>query len=261
MSNTTDDKEFFDLIANITKDQTFVAALTDKQEYNFKQISTLQLKELVKTVVDSPLTQSLFNTTITKTFKDNIVGDKILHDRFNVIDRLIFTLETRINSISHTIVQKVDGNQIIVNLTQVLEKLRELTEKSSFLFSDAVATEDKISITYGVPTIDADDRLNREVYKEAKSDVENTDELRKLIGEAFINEITKAVKIIQIEDREFDLSSLDFKTRVKMVESLPANLIKRVIMFVEKYKQVIESSLEVNKNFSLPIDGSLFSLK
>jgi len=46
-----------------------------------------------------------------------------------------------------------------------------------------------------------------------------------------------------------------------LVESLPASLIKKVIDYVEKYKQVYEKGLEITETVSLPVDGSLFSLR
>jgi hypothetical protein len=260
--NNVESKEFFNLISTLANEQTFSTTLTDNETYSFRQLNTFQLKELVKAVVDSPLTQSLFNTTISKIFRDSLVKeDDSKQYSFTILDRLIFVLENRIHSISQFLKQETDNKTTTIDLVEVVEKLRTLINSSSEQLKDSMFTEGTISILYGVPSIDSDERMNKEVYKDIKPDVENTEELRKLLGEAFVNEITKAVKGIQIGDKQINFDSLDFKTRVKMIESLPANLIKKVINFVEFYKELIENSLQISKDVSVTIDGSLFSLR
>jgi hypothetical protein len=57
-----------------------------------------------------------------------------------------------------------------------------------------------------------------------------------------------------------DLSTGTFENRVKVIESVPASAIQKAIEYIEKQKRVIDECLTVN-GYTIPIDGSLFSLR
>ena len=254
-------KEFYDLLSTLASEQTFSVQLTDGNSYEFKQLNTNQLKELVKTVVDSPLTQTLFNNAIAKIMKDSCVTEGAKVDSLNVVDRLLYVLETRINSLSETITLNTEDMTYVVDLKEVVKNLYASITNSQEALNGAVVTDGKLTITCRVPTIDTENKLNKEMYKNVKTEVENVEELRTILGDAFINEITKTVKSVSIGEQEIELDSMDFKSRLELVETLPASLIKQVILFVEKYKAITEKALEITENTSLPVDGSLFSLR
>lgn len=259
---STDNKEFFDLLNSISTEQTFSLPLSPREsaveEVQCKPLTTIQLKELIKTIVDSPLTQAAFNTTATKIFKQSLVATPSVP--LNVIDRLLFIIESRIQSISPKVVIKTDNTSNEVDLEEVKTKLKQQLLQHSELLASSSATEGKLCVKYGVALLDAETQLNEELYKNLTIDVENTEELRKILGEAFINEIAKVVQTVTIEDKTMDLSSVTFKTRLKVIESLPASVIQKVIEYIEKYKKLLEDCLSVDGQ-TIPIDGSLFSLR
>lgn len=254
------EKDFTDLLASIIKEQTFETLLT-KESCTFKQLNTSQLKDLVKTVVDSPLTQAVFNTAISKIMKEACVTEGVDILSLNIFDRLIFILETRINSLSDTITITNENVSYVVDLKEVLKKLRNSISASAEVLNEVTIDDGQLSLVCGLPSIKVENQLNDEVYKNVKADVENIEELRKLLGEAFINEIAKTVKSVTVAEQTKDLGTMNFKARIALIESLPASLIKKVIDYVEKYKQVYEKGLEITETVSLPIDGSLFSLR
>ena len=102
--------------------------------------------------------------------------------------------------------------------------------------------------------------MNEEIYKNSNPNVEDPEELRKVLGEAFINEIAKAVRTLTIDEKTLDLSTVTFKSRLKTIETLPASLIQKVIEYIEEYKKVVDDCLTVNGH-TIVIDGSLFSLR
>ena len=254
-------KEFYDLLNSVTTTETFSLTLTDGKEYTFKQLTTSQLKDLIKTVVDSPLTQAVFHNTMTKIMKDSLVGEGIDTSLFNIVDRLLFTLETRIQSISSNITLTKENITEEVDLQSVKQKLVESLQKTPELFADNTTTINQVEVSFGVPFIKIESQLNDEIYKNVDLNVENQEELRKILGETFINEIAKSIRAIKVQDKELDLSSVTFKSRLKTIESLPASLINGVIAYIEKYRKVIEESLTVKEEVVVPIDGSLFSLR
>lgn len=258
---STENKEFYDLLNSIANDQTFSLDLCPREENQkvlCKQLSTAQLKELIKTVVDSPLTQSAFNSAVTKTFKDSLVS--LPEFSLNIIDRLLFILETRIQSLSPTTTVKIEDKTIEVNFEEIVSKLKRELQAHKELFADSSATEGKITATFGVALLNTEAQLNEEIYKNINVNVEDAEELRKVLGDAFINEIAKAVQTLTIEDKTLDLSTVTFKSRLKTIESLPASLIQKVIGYIENYKKIVDDCLTVDGH-TVTIDGSLFSLR
>ena len=256
-------KEFNELLNSLATSETFSLELTDGQSYTFRQLTTNQLKELIKTVVDSPLTQSAFNTTISKVMKESIVEEGISVSTFNTVDRLLFCLSTRIESLSPSLTITQENESIEVNLLDVRNNISKAVKENSHLFTSqsVISSNGTVELTYGIPTIGIENQLNDEFYKNTDISVETPNELRKVLGEAFINEIAKTIQTITINTQTLDLNAGSFKSRLKTVESLPASLIQKVIEFAEQYKKVTDEPLTVKEKYTVPIDGSLFSLR
>ena len=258
---STENKEFYDLLSSITSEQTFPLELSPREEaviVSCKQLTTVQLKELIRAVVDSPITQAVFNSTATKIFKNSLVDPSVYS--LNIIDRLLFIIETRIQSLSPTMNVKENDKEITVDFLQIKEKLNQQLRENVQVLAPSSATDGKLTISFGVTLIDTESQLNDELYKNVTPNVEDAEELRKVLGEAFINEIAKSIRTLTIEDKTLDLSTVSFKSRLKVVESLPASLIQKVIEYIEKYKKLIDESLTVD-GYTLTIDGTLFSLR
>lgn len=256
------DKEFYDLLNSIAEEQTFSFDIGVASEpvttVTCKQLTTLQLKDLVKSAVDSPLTQSNFNSTVAKIFKDSLITAPGYH--LDVLDRLLFILETRIQSFSQTKEVEHEGKTITVDFKKVATKLKEQVKSNKDKFSVSSATDGNITVAFGIPLLETEIQLNEELYKDTEIDVQNTEQLRKIIGEAFINELAKSVHSVTSKDKVIVLGNRPFKQRLKLVESLPASLIQKVIAYIEQYKKIIENSLTVN-GYLIPIDSTLFSLR
>lgn len=261
---STDNKEFFDLLSSISNEQTFELKLSPKQTpagVVCKHLTTMQLKELIKSAVDSPITQSVFNSTVTKVFKQSLITDT--KQSFNVVDRLLFLINTRINSLSpnFTIPSDKDENEkITVNFEDVKNNLYSAIESNTNFFEPQTASDGKIKLTFGIPLLDTELQLNEEIYKNLDPKVDNQDELRNLLGDAFINEIAKCLQKISIEDKELDLSKVSFKSRLKAIETLSASLIQKVIEFIESYKKILDAPLRV-EGTAIPIDSTLFAIR
>lgn len=255
----SENKEFYDLLKTLTEEQTFALSLFSVTEkVACKYLTTSQLKELIKTVVDSPLTQSAFNTTCTNVFKNSLVFPPA--HPLNVLDRLVFILQTRANSISPTITVKSYNGPIQVNIADVLNKIYDEKSKNVGKFNSQTETEGKIKVTYGVALLDAELQLNEEIYKDLKINTEDPEEMKNLLGDSFVNEISKCIQTITIDEKTLDLSKVTFSERLKMIGTVPASLIQKVVSYIENYKDIIENCLTVEGNLII-LDASLFSVK
>ena len=260
MSN--DNKEFFNLLASISNEKTFALELMPREQDNTlvqcKYLTTAHLKDLIKSVVDSPITQSVFNSSTTRVFKQCLTGAPSY--ALNVIDRLLFIIEARITALSPVLKTTINKKDITIDFLSVKQKLLESLKQNAALLRSSSATEGNISLTYGVPLLDVEHQLNEELYKDLNPDIENPEELRKILGDAFVNEIAKSLQTITIEDKTMDLSKVSFRQRLQIIEKLPASLIQKVIEYIEVYKKILEPSLSVDGE-TIPIDGTLFSVR
>ena len=74
---SSENKELLRFLQELNSQQTFKVALTPRlnnstvyvPEVECVPLTTSQLKKLIETVVDSPITQSVFNSTATEIFK------------------------------------------------------------------------------------------------------------------------------------------------------------------------------------------------
>lgn len=255
------EKDFLDLLNSIAQEQQYGFDLPRQEAtvpVKFKTLTTLQLKELVKTAVDSPLTQSVFNSTATKIFKDSLVSIPA-NVEFTIVDRLLFLIETRIQSISPTKKVKIEDKEVDIDYKLLWKGLHESIKANIDLFAPVTSTSGTLTITYGVPLIDTEVQLEEEIYKNVEIKIDTADELRKVVGEAFIHEIAKAIHTITIGETNVELSQTPFKSRLKVVESLPASIIQQVVEYIEQYKNIINTALVV-KEYNVPIDSTLFSV-
>ena len=256
------EKDFLDLLNSLSQEQQYEMSMPRPEgtlSVKFKSLTTIQLKELVKTAVDSPLTQSVFNSTATKIFKQSLA--LVPTDaQFNVIDRLLFLIETRIQTVSSTKKIKLENNkEVNVDYTIVLKRLLESIKENIKLFTPVTTTFNNLTVTYGVSLIDTEVQLEEEIYKNAEIKIDSAEELRKVVGEAFINELAKAVREVSVGEKNINLSQISFKSRLKLIESLPASVIQRVVEYIESYKNTINAALTVEE-YAIPIDSTLFSV-
>ena len=240
-----------------------------QKEIKFKQLTTEQLKSLLKTVVDSPIYNSQFITTFNKIIKDNCLDESVDIKKFSIYDKLFILFKTRIESISSEYTLSFSEEEVKEHNLPFSEKVIDLNEhlqqflKKQYTFLTETIEQDSYSLVCDLPTIETENKLEAELHKNIKIEVESTEELREIVGETFINELTKYINKITIGDNNLDLLTLDFKSRIKVVEKLPSNTINKVLKFIENYRQKTKELTSISINGlqkDLPVDASLFNI-
>ena len=230
-----DNKEFCDLLTSLRSKHAFEIKFTNDKIEKFSPLTTAQLKNLIKTVVDTSLTQTEFNSATLAIMKECYQGtDVAALNTLTIADKLLFLIETRINSISSSITIEDGEDKVTLDLNKIKENLSKAVEANKTTFLDHSITSDEVTLTIGLPTLNTEHQVDEE--------------------------LAKVVKSITIGDKTLNTSDLTFSERQKTVESLPALLIQQVINYVENYKKVLNGCLVIDDH-SLPIDGSLFSLQ
>lgn len=257
-----DTKEFYNLILSSLDNNVFEVEMTNQKKEKFRPLSTAQLKNLIKTIVDTSLTQIQFNAAALAVMKECYVQQTSQSDleNFNVVDKILFLLETRIKSISSTLTVDQGKTTFTIDLQKIKQNLISVINANPELFQDQQITSEGISVTLGLPLLKTEQQVNDEIYKKINFDADDQDQVRKLLGEAFVIELAKSIKSITINDKTLVLGNETFTERQKLIETLPALLIQQVINYVESYKKIINECL-VQDKYSLAIDGSLFSLQ
>lgn len=269
MTTETTSKSIFDAIKELDQLNIFPVQIPSlNKEVNFKQISTEQLKSLLKTVVDSPIYNSQFICTINKIIKENCVTPNTNVDQFSVYDKILIIFKTRIESLSpeYTINFSEEEQKLhslppnhIFNLKEHLEKFLI----KNYIFPEHIIEHGSCQITCQLPSLATENKLEHELHKNIKIEVETTEELREIVGETFINELTKYISNITIKETSENLLNLPFKTRIKIVEQLPTGVINKVLKYIENYRSRIKELTSVTISSvekDIPLDATFFNV-
>lgn len=249
-----------------------------QKEVKFKQLTTEQLKRILKTVVDSPVYNTEFTLTFNDIIKENCLDTSVTINDFTVYDKIFILLKTRIESISEnynyspTKEEKQENNlnieKVSVNLTDIYQNAIKNCES----LPEELIEVDQCTIKCNLPSLSTENKLEKELHKNVKIEVESPEELRNIIGETFINEVTKFISSVKVNDQSIELTNIDFKNRIKIVEQLPTNLINKVIKYIEGYRNITKNVLGftvsvkneqdqlVVLNKDLSLDASLFNM-
>lgn len=272
-------KELISLLQGLDASSVFEVTVPSlEREVKFKQLTTEQLKRLLKTIIDSPIYNTEFTITFNSIIKENCVEGDVRVDDLTVIDKLLIFFKTRIESISPEYTFNFTEEEIAENnldkktkTVNIQQHFNNFCSTLKNLPSETI-NYNNCTIVCNLPTIATENRLEKELHKNVKIEVTSTDELRNIVGETFINELTKFITSVSINDTAVDLVSLDFKTRIKVIENLPTAAINGVIKYIEKYRNTIKDlttyklSVKTKEQTDtslvkdIPVDASFFNM-
>jgi hypothetical protein len=238
-------------INNSLRYSVFVPSLNES--LFFKQLSTKQFKQILETI-NSPLLDINFNSVFVNILKDNIQEkDKGIIDQLTIYDLYIIALYTRIICISENYTIYISQEEKdIYNLTETSfnVNLKDVLEsKNKTPIEQEIFSEGDISIYCDIPFQKVETETNNFIkaqFEENKKDISTEN----ILGILFLNEITKCIRKVQLNDTEIIFNELTLEERKGIVEQLPITLINRVVKFIEIYKDVFADLflLEITTN-------------
>lgn len=255
-------KEFFSLLDTVTKDKTVKITNSDGNQYDFKPLTTSQLKKIVQTVIDTSTTQTAFHSTIYEIMKQNALNTSKPVESFNVLDKLLFIVETRINAVSPTLFIRGDEANTFIpaDLNEVKTKLSDLVNTKKELIENKIVGDESITVNIGIPLITTEQTVNKEIYAKLNINSEDPDVAQEVLGTAFLIEISKWMQQLTVLGQTLDLNEIPINSKLEAIEKIPASVVEKVIDYIEKTKQMIDSCLIVS-NKLLPLNGTLFSVR
>lgn len=241
-----------------------------KKNLKFKQLNTQQLKRLLKTVIDSPVHNTEFTLTFNSIIKENCL-EEINTDNLTSYDKLFIFVKTRIESVSSEYTFTFTEDEInefnlsIKELTINLNERYKETVNTLPVFETENIVFENVQILASLPTLKTENKLEKELYKNINFEINTPEQLRTTLGNTFINELTKYINTLTINEEIINFETLDFKTRIKIVEQLPTFLINKVLKYIEKYKKqtsLLTSFLvpDTLLEKEIPVDTTFFNI-
>lgn len=271
-NNTNNVQDVLHLIKGLDVTSSFDVYISSlKRNIKFKQLNTEQFKRLLKTVIDSPIYNTEFITTINNIIKENCLEKDINIANFNILDKLLIVVKTRIESVDSNFTFNFSKEEIEENNLPEPTYSINLAEfyndfvKNEPVFLPETFNHETISITCSLPTINTENKLEKELHKNIKIEISSPEELRNTLGDAFINEISKYISSLKINENEINLEQISFKDRVKVIEQLPTIIINKTLKYIEKYKKTI-SVITTHKipktefEKEIPLDATFFNV-
>ena len=86
-----------------------------------------------------------------------------------------------------------------------------------------------------------------QIHKKEKrvDDIKNTEDIQKILSEAFVGETSKYIQSIEINNVDVNFDSYDFSKKIKIVEKLPSGLIQKILETVSIWKKQFDEILTV----------------
>lgn len=264
--------EFFKELDTTNGYDVYIPSL-DK-EVKFKQLTTEQLKSLLKTAIGTPIYNTEFTLALNTLIKENCIDKNIDTDLFTIYDKLFILFKIRIESISPNYSFYFTDDEIAeYNLQDsstcisLLDHFNNFKNKNKKIASKVIQ-HDNISIECTLPTIGIENKFETELHKENVTDNLTTKDLQDIVGETFINELSKFISSITIDTTKYDLSAETFANRVKIVEKIPVNIVNDVIKYIEEYKKLTRELLvyifntdkDIYFEKEFPLDATLFNI-
>jgi len=271
-STTNNLIEFFKELDTVNGYDVYIPSLD--RDVKFKQLTTEQLKSLLKTAIGAPVYNTDFILACNIIIKENCLDKSIDSDLFTIYDKLFILFKTKIECMSPDYTFYFTDEEINdYSLSDESSTISLLNHYNNFKnknqkIVNKIIQINNITIECAIPTLGIENKFEKELHSDSTYDNLTTKDLQDIVGDTFINEISKFIVSITIDDNKHDLNTIAFTDRVKIVEKIPVNIVNDVIKYIESYKTAIKELLiytfntdkELYFEKEFPLDATLFNI-
>ena len=244
-----------------------------KKDVPFNEINTSQQKRLVKSVLDSPVYNTEFIYTFREILKENCQDPSVDIDNLTIIDKLVLALGLRMKSVGDKIevdVQTKNGENVSAGLE--IPKILQMALDNLTDIAPKTIEDPFFIIECSVPTIGIEYKLEKELRNKITNiEIEDMEELRKTVGDAFIGEVVKYISKITVKlpdgNIPVDWNKFNFTERIKVVETFKTGLLKSVLDYINTVRREVDKVELIKFEFRgeeferrLTIDGNFFMI-
>ena len=258
-------KQTFDTIINTIKS---VNKQWDSTLYSFTQGKDVKVSPMTVGQQRSIITAS-YNSKATAAFTTDIIDEVLLQNvdtsgsaPLTILDRPLMLLEMR-KQIHGDSMDLTDENDEVQTM-KISEHIKRCKDKIKMpdLPTEFIVNEGNISVTCSLPTIKRDRQVNAIYFDKYNPTSDNREIMHELIGDAFVFEITKYIKAVELHGEVVDIvNNTEVDQSISIVETLPYPLSTKISKKIEPFKSV-ESKLLTHEypggSISIPIDSSMF---
>lgn len=264
--------EFFKELDTVNGYDVYIPTLD--RDVKFKQLTTEQLKSLLKTAIGAPVYNTDFILTFNNIIKENCLDKNIDTDLFTIYDKLFILFKTKIVCISPDFTffftdEEIEDYSLSDESSTIslLNHYNNFKDKNKKINNKTIQINN-ITIECTLPTLGIENKFEKELHGNNTYNDLTTKDLQDIVGDTFINEISKFIVSITIDGNKHDLNTITFTDRVKIVEKIPVNIVNDVIKYIEEYKKstkellvyIFNTDKEVYFEKEFPLDATLFNI-
>ena len=245
-----------------------------KKDVPFNEINTSQQKRLVKSVIDSPVYNTEFIYTFREILKENCQDATIDIDNLTIMDKLVLAMGLRIKSIGSTVDIEVETktNAQKVNVSLELPKILEAALAALEDLPNACVEDEYYRVECTIPTVGVEYKMEKELRNNSTGvEIQNVEEMRKTVGDAFVSEIAKYINTVFIKDDgkliPVEWQKFSYADRIKVLETFKTSLLREILNYINLVRKEIDKIELVKFEFGgelydrrLSIDGDFFTI-
>jgi hypothetical protein len=221
------------------------------QTINFKEITTLQQKNILSCSVNDSIYNKEFNKTIVNIIKENAMDS---FEDFTIIDKNVICigLKNKIDSVFTIENKNVKTKFNLDSILKNIETKYKHPEKS------VIKTEFFV-IELETPLLSVEKQYEDEIITDVSTNkIQNIKELQNVFSDAFIGEIAKHIKTVIVKDTDINYSQLPFDKKIQVVEKINGSTLKQILEVINNWKREFDQFLTAKNKEPLKIDPFFF---
>lgn len=219
-----------------------------QKEVKFKQIDAKQQKNILSSAMDT----SIYNTSFIKTFydilKQNILEKDIEVDNLTLTDKISIGLALK-SQLSDEILLVFGEKKDIpekFKIQPIIDNLKQFKTPNPIVL-DATSENFSLKVELSPVTVGIENDYDSQ-YKGNKKqeDIKTTEDVQKIISEAFLGELSKYITKLWINNTEIDYKSLSYNQKMRIIEKLPSSFLQKLLDNISIWKLEVDKFLSVN---------------
>lgn len=259
MTNTkVDIKNFLSVLDQTnSKNYAFHVYIPSLQkELPFLQINTAQQKTLIKSIIDSPIYNTEFIFAIRSIIAENCLDKSVKVDDLTLLDKLAICIALRCKSIGNKLESSIDQNGAELKYTVDLDSILDGVKDIPITSSEIIEVEGyKVSIA--PPTIGVEYKIEKDIRSKGPdiNKIQSNDQLRLVVGEAFITELVKYIQAVTVLNGEQEITvnfnSISSNDAIAILGKLPISVLENIVQYSDTYNKSVSSALK----YKIPVAG------
>lgn len=223
-----------------------VKLISSDQTIPFKQMTVKQQSSLITGIISQEADKNAFSYNRTTS---NIVSENNISEiDIKTVDKGPILVQLRKDTI---------GDEIMIDDTTYDLSILEYNisdQDRDYVNSTHTVSTSGVSVDYTTPSLNLDVEMNQ-IAENRWKDVEALD----IIAELFKLELAKYITCVTVnEEIEINLRELDIDSQLKVCDTLPVKLTRKIMSYIQDIKSIEKSTLEIQQDIFIPTDITLF---